>query len=523
MFDYLQQFNKLPSDLRQQVSSPVAMAKLSAIEKKYGLDLAMVVMRVMIKTLLIKDMPTFFVSEFNLAPQQAQNLAQDLKKDIFSVVAGYVGLNNELRNFDLYQDIDLIIKEASLSVASEFLVERLKKILATYLKGVRSRIDTREALAKSADAGGLGLSIQEIDRLFKICDSQRIKYQDLGLKTVPSLQSSKRLEAIINGSFGQNPTIGQKSLSTSTAIPEYNLKQALASGETKKIEAPVAKVPLPLLTPNKAINVSTKLSSDTAEKTETIKPIALVPPVAVPKPTVLVPPIAVPKPVETIKPVSAEKINQVVDFNQKKEELKKNIVIDEKIVEAVQQEGNTPNKIVPNTTGPGVVRKPESTGLFKKLFTESQKQVPAGVIKFATEADVQAIKPILSRASVNSNEKVKMQDVKVVPKIMGPIEELQFLDLINFRRLGKTPEEITTKIFTKVKMLERDGYEKMIVGITAWKKSPVSRLYLRIAQEAVVAGVTLQQAISARQTQNQEYLDMNEISAIIKLNSRLVF
>jgi hypothetical protein len=67
-----------------------------------------------------------------------------------------------------------------------------------------------------------------------------------------------------------------------------------------------------------------------------------------------------------------------------------------------------------------------------------------------------------------------MQDVRVVPKIMGPIEELQFLDLINFRRLGKTPEEITTKIFNKVKMLERDGYEKMITGITVWKKSPVS-------------------------------------------------
>jgi hypothetical protein len=76
----------------------------------------------------------------------------------------------------------------------------LKKILATYLKGVRSRIDTRQALAKDVDTGGLGLSDLEIDRVLKICDSQHVKYEDPAVKTVSSLQTSNRLEAIINGS-----------------------------------------------------------------------------------------------------------------------------------------------------------------------------------------------------------------------------------------------------------------------------------------------------------------------------------
>jgi hypothetical protein len=37
MFDYLQQFNSLPRDLRDKISSPEAMAKLSVIEKGMAL------------------------------------------------------------------------------------------------------------------------------------------------------------------------------------------------------------------------------------------------------------------------------------------------------------------------------------------------------------------------------------------------------------------------------------------------------------------------------------------------------
>jgi len=44
MFDYLQQFNSLPKDLKDKVSSPQAMAALAEIENHYQVDLAMIVM-----------------------------------------------------------------------------------------------------------------------------------------------------------------------------------------------------------------------------------------------------------------------------------------------------------------------------------------------------------------------------------------------------------------------------------------------------------------------------------------------
>ena len=64
MFDYLQQFNQLPEALKTKVSSPEAMAILSDLESRYRVDLAMVVMKLMIKSLTIKDLQPLFISEF---------------------------------------------------------------------------------------------------------------------------------------------------------------------------------------------------------------------------------------------------------------------------------------------------------------------------------------------------------------------------------------------------------------------------------------------------------------------------
>jgi hypothetical protein len=116
-----------------------------------------------------------------------------------------------------------------------------------------------------------------------------------------------------------------------------------------------------------------------------------------------------------------------------------------------------------------------------------------------------------------------MHDIKPMPKALGPIEELQFLDLVNFRRLGKTPEEITEKILKKIKLLERDGYDKMVAGVRAWRQSPVNRAYLRLGQDAVSHGVSLKEAISAAQAKDPTGLTLEEVEGIIALNGRLTF
>ena len=48
MFDYLTKFNELPRELREKVSSPAAIVAVDALEKKYGVNLAALVLKVMV-------------------------------------------------------------------------------------------------------------------------------------------------------------------------------------------------------------------------------------------------------------------------------------------------------------------------------------------------------------------------------------------------------------------------------------------------------------------------------------------
>ncbi|HQC49841.1 MAG TPA: hypothetical protein PLN57_01815, partial [bacterium] len=228
MFDYLQQFNSLPKDLKDKVSSPQAMAALAEIENHYQVDLAMIVMKVMIKSLTIKDLPAIFVGEFSLSAPQAEALTKDLKEKIFKPVADYVGLGSETKELDLNKDINLLIKEAGLTIPSEFLIERLKKIIATYLKGVRSRIDTRGSLAKDIETGGLGLSAEETDRILKVCDLQKFKDNENLRSFSVATPPGSRLDKIISS---QEQAIHKP-------LAEYDFKKALASGEVKRISSP---------------------------------------------------------------------------------------------------------------------------------------------------------------------------------------------------------------------------------------------------------------------------------------------
>jgi hypothetical protein len=501
MFDYLQQFNSLPKDLRDKISSPEVMSSLSELEKRYQVDLAMVVMKVMIKSLAIKDLSSIFTSELNLSPEKAENLAQEMKEKIFSSVADYMGISDQTKVLNLQENIDFLIKEAGIAIPSSDLVERLRKILSTYLKGVRNRIDTRQTLAKDVKIGGLGLSKMEIDRILKVCDSK--KYQPEISAPPPSV--SNRLDEIISQDQDQKADTTFKK-KQALKITEYDLKRALQSGETKSItSSPQAKVAgQPEEIEEKIIN---KEQPDFKQDSEASQ---------------------------------AELEEELKKLEPHKEEDKQAEIVE---------------KSKESEKAPFIVKKPESTTLFKKLFSESQKKATPGSIKFAAVAgnvpeqkkkiekqatlseEVEksdnreiAEKELASRkitskrpsTSSASHHRPRLEDVKVVPKVMGPLEELQFLDLTNFRRLGKTPEEITAKIFSKIKLLEKEGYDKMIAGISAWKKSPTNRLYLKAVQEAIASGKNLEEAISGKK-ENEINLSREEIEAIISLNSRLTF
>ena len=92
MFDYLQKFNKLPKDLRDKVSTPVVMSMVEDLEKRYRVDLATIIMKVMIKEIAITNLARYFVDENNLDETKAKQLVEELEEKIFVGVKDYLGL-----------------------------------------------------------------------------------------------------------------------------------------------------------------------------------------------------------------------------------------------------------------------------------------------------------------------------------------------------------------------------------------------------------------------------------------------
>lgn len=454
MFDYLQQFNNLPKNLRDQVSSSGVMLILSELENKYKLDLAMIIMKVMIKNIEVKNLPAYLISEGGLPREAAENLTRELKEKIFFGVADYLGIASDLRALDLEKDIKIIITDAGLTLASSELVNRFKNILAIYLKGVRNKIDTRAVLAKDVVYGGLNLSPAEVDRVFKVCETQKFKSLNIttsaspvSVPSTPPLSLSGTLITPAAGCLDRIINSSEGLLSGNGKIADYNLKAMIESGQVKK----PAQLDLP--TAEKQLDLP---MADTNLKLE--KELKINEPVKIEVPTKKIEPIKT----EAIK-VTASIIPPVVPIP-------------------------APIKIQPI---PIIPPRPASA------------------------------RPVIN-AALNPNRPI-MHDVKPMPKVMGPIEELQFFDVINFRRLGKTPNEAVTKIFNKVKQLEREGYDKMVAGVKAWRQSPVNRLYIKIGQEAISKGTTIKEAALNHQKNNPEYLSIEEIEAIVGLNSKLVF
>ena len=104
---------------------------------------------------------------------------------------------------------------------------------------------------------------------------------------------------------------------------------------------------------------------------------------------------------------------------------------------------------------------------------------------------------------------------------MSPVEELQFMDLKNFRRLGDQAKEITGKIEKKIEFLADESYKKRVEGIAAWRKSPINMLYLEMGQESISGGKKIEEIISNRKKSNQPVLSKEEFEAVMGLNKKL--
>lgn len=467
MLDYIVKFNKLPPELKDEISSPAVMAAIDELEEHYRVELASLIMKVMAKDILFGSLADYFVEEYRLDRLSAEQLQAELAGRVFFKVADYLGIDletvlsaapepasedadlmsvsarpaaapasgiqgaqfffspddeEEIRKLSdnlgrppevntklVDEKLEAILKEANINFGSAAVADRFKQIVRTYLKGIRGRLDTKLTLTKAFDAGGLNFDEESAEKIMALSD---------------------RSEALAKAEKMKPPA--------KIAVPEDKLAGLKAVGAAD-LEYDLAK----------------EMEKRQAAKAEAVKPLF------------------------------------------------------------------TPSRPASPPAGPGAPVKPAPPKL-----PPAKKPVPSGAGAKEAPAAKPAAEPeklALKRPLETSGGKKKMEDVKYVPRTSGPVDELGLMDLVAFRRMDKEPQLASAKIKEKIKTLEEEQYSKRSEAIKAWRQSPVNRLYLAVGEEAMTKNKPVDIIIEERKSGGQDTLTGEEFEAIMNLNRDLRF
>lgn len=525
MLNYLEKFNSLPADIRSKVSDPAVMQAISELEKEYNVGLASVVMRVMIKEIPILDLPKFFVFEFEMEPKKSEELTEAIKEKVFFGVRDYLGIITEeeissekeieenipaddttlppvqssgfffssedeeeiramahkMKNFKPNQpalpalDFDAVIDktklDTGLSYSSEELNSRFYQIALTYLKGIRNKIDAKATLEKTTENGGMGMKDIFADNVILLLDKNKTDSEKAALEA----ESKKPKNNDIDQEKRSKPAIG---LGQARDM-DYDFKALVekSSVDDKKSDDKP--------------NISFKLDDIERVKNE------------------------IPKADSAVKKIDLE------DFVPPSPHVygakQTTPVVAEAAVSVPNPKSNSSISIKTNTA--------VKTGQ-KPSFSPSNTPSPSAKVPIAPKASIPAPVEKSKKISLHrgaKSGKVKMDDVKYVPKLTGPIDELKEMNLLNFRRLADEPVVCANKIKEKLEFLEDEGYSQRLQGIEAWRLSPLNKMYLSAGNESIANGISVEDVLNNKKAEAHDFINLEEFNAIMQLNKDLRF
>lgn len=362
-----------------------------------------------------------------------------------------------LKPIEIAKFINEIIRESGL-VLDATNQKKLENILLTHLKDIRDGYETRATLLYAPEPAGLGLKEEQIEKILSAA-RKKISALEEQLKKEEEERTRKAMEE-------EKQRIDLERKKAEEKVKEkIDVRWAEITGQSAE-SAPVV-IGSELLSP----------------------PLALRPKASVPlapvSPGIIKIAEAAPAPPPKVLPSLPAKPSR---------------------------EAPTAPKVLPKPPLPSPplqAPKPEPT--LEKATTPPipPKIKPLEILKPAP--------PTFRRPEVPS-KKPRLEDIKVRPRLIGPVEEIREMTLVDFRQLAKEPREATQKILDKLNLLERESLTKKIDGIRAWQQSEVNKLYLEIIRESLTKSAPVSRIIAERLTAGKQTLTESEYRAVMELN-----
>ncbi len=457
------------------------------------------------------------------------------KKDLYNIKANRFAtkeVKKDEKNVDNVKvKVEKVLKEIDVSLSSAHLMSRFKFILGLYIKGVRNKVSTRSAFSRSPNEGGLGLDQVTVDKIFSMVNS--FSKEDKKLASTISREEKSKLDSL-NDTYDFKKVIAKKEeqlkakeegklldtvKSLNKVVPklspppptvvkneqkskkEGQIKSELASGALNKKNLP-------------GISLDDSLGLIGEEKEGKMDKDKLDEKIAESK--------IQKKEDEVIKEdeVVKEEKKKFSLFHNKKNKAEKEI-LDVNKNESKKIDFDKKLASSEREFGKKISEKDKKGGdEFNKIFED--KSGEKEIINF----DSEKIKKENNKVKFNpkpSTNKPRLDDIKVVDRFMGPVDELKNIDLIDFRRLGKTCDDRINKIKDKLNLLEADSYDKMILGIEAWRKNPLNILYRNITIDSINKSIPITEVIAQREKNDQDTLNLEELHSLIAFNREITF
>ena len=540
----LRKFKALPDELRNKVSSPEVIERIEALEKKHRVRISLAFMAFLVGEMSVADLESYFIEKFDKPTAIAaeiskgiSSLIEDSNKAVDSVISD-IDLKNKnatnnvakmvfsstdeeeikaLPTFehngpsadDYVAQARAIIKEFNFKEKDEIIVKRLENFIVGKLRDVRDNIELLEVLTKSRKIGGLELDGEKARFLVKLIND---KEKDFHNGIVPELEPEikQRIEFPV---YQEPPTFVPPSGTMAAEPADKSFKPITLDAKRKKdgfdvkdaivdSSAPVGSpVPAMMLRQEETVedlpidNQPIKKKDFGFPSKEDVYPIIEeedgLPVIRMPDEVTVAPKVLPPHPPAVVKPVPPVKTKEVIPAAAIDKP------IDSITIAPAKQEIVTARAEAP---------------VFKK---------PANLPPPRPAPYIAPAKTLPPKTAMFAARRPSLDDVKFVRKLVGPIEELETMTIIDFRRLDPDPKIAVKKIKEKVILLEKELYQKRAEGIAAWHKSEVSRFYRLLGQASMAEGRSIEEIIAERRQAAKPTLTLEEFNAIMELNKEL--
>jgi hypothetical protein len=546
MFDYIAKFSKLPQEVRERISNPVVSARVEAMEEKHGVSLAKTIMRVATKDLGLEYIGLTLMKEYGLDGARADALAQDLYKNVFYLIADWLGIPAEAAG-------ELNVKSEKLKVVenSNFSTFNIQHSTFNNKINDKTQISDKDQDKNEHDdllipellgtPVPIKIARKDLEEEEKIVGHKIPEPRLMASKITAPKDVELKVEFKAPPKYVRTPVYSANSSSilNSNAIRQNSEQTNNVLTEIKTLDSSAIET-----IADQAVISASGMFSSSGQKERAravlksyLKGIRMR----------LEAKLALGKSFETggagMDEQNCDELLKMADEAKKNPPARK---VD--ALRALDKIINEGARDIPYDIKSAIKEREEEDKLkaesnklkVEREITKSQSVETPGTIKVSISSDgitgvrknvEQAENPEPApdaisakiRVQTDSGRKKRMDDVMFTPKVMGPIDELRYMDLVTFRRLNPDPVKATVKIKEKIELLGQDQYAKRIEGIKAWRLSPVNKLYSMIGNESITGGKSVEKIIEDLRLKGAEYLAAKEFDAIMDLNKGLRF